>query len=143
MHSMDDLSRYQTGEDALAYERTKLAAALNKRQTEKLVNQLEGIFDTALADNSLDLSEATAGSETDENMFSLAERDSMLSICWASTLRSCRPLLSTRVLQHSCSCRVADLLQPGWCNSLQQPGMGWGWNWCFQHVRLASTTASG
>ena len=71
MHSMDDLSKYQTGEDALAYERSKLSAALNKKQTEKLINQLEGVFDTALADNSLDLSEATAGSETDDNMFSL------------------------------------------------------------------------
>ena len=71
MHSMDDLSRYQTGEDALAHMRTKLAAALDKKQTLKLVNQLEGIFDTALAANSLDLSEATVGSETDANMFSL------------------------------------------------------------------------
>ncbi len=71
MHSMDDLSQYQTGEDALAHCRTKLAAALDKKQTLKLVNQLEGIFDTALAANSLDLSEATAGSEDEANMFSL------------------------------------------------------------------------
>ena len=72
MHSMDDLSRYQTGEDALAYIRTKLSAALNKKQTEKLVNQLEGLFEGALSDNSLDLSEAAAGSEDDANMFNLA-----------------------------------------------------------------------
>ena len=71
MHSMDDLSKYQTGEDALAHIRTKLSAALNKKQTIKLVNQLEGVFDTALAANSLDLSEATAGSEDETNMFSL------------------------------------------------------------------------
>ena len=71
MHSMDDLSKYQTGEDALAHIRTKLSAALNKKQTTKLVNQLEGVFDTALAANSLDLSEAAAGSETEANMFSL------------------------------------------------------------------------
>jgi hypothetical protein len=71
MHSMDDLSQYQTGEDALAHMRTKLAAALDKKQTLKLVNQLEGIFDTALAANSLDLSESAAGSEDEANMFSL------------------------------------------------------------------------
>ena len=71
MHSMDDLSQYQTGEDALAHLRTKLSTALNYHQTQKLVNQLEGVFDTALADNSVDFSEATAGSEDDSNMFSL------------------------------------------------------------------------
>ena len=71
MHSMDDLSKYQTGEDALAHIRTQLAEAINKHQTAKLVSQLEGIFETALAANSLDVSEATAGSEDDANMFSL------------------------------------------------------------------------
>nr|BAR30373.1 phage capsid protein [uncultured Mediterranean phage uvMED] len=71
MHSMDDLSKYQTNEDALAHIRTVLTEALNKHQTQKLVSQLEGIFETALADNSLDVSEATAGSEDDTNMFSL------------------------------------------------------------------------
>ena len=71
MHSMDDLSKYQTGEDALAHIRTKLSAALNKKQTIKLVNQLEGVFEQALAANSLDLSEAAAGSEDEANMFSL------------------------------------------------------------------------
>ena len=55
MHSMDDLSKYQTGEDALAHIRTQLAEAINKHQTAKLVSQLEGIFETALADNSLDV----------------------------------------------------------------------------------------
>ena len=71
MHSADDLSRYQSGEDALAHLRTKLTEALNKKQTIKLISQLEGIFEDALAANSLDVSEAAAGSEDDSNMFSL------------------------------------------------------------------------
>jgi hypothetical protein len=71
MHSMDDLSKYQTGEDALAHIRTQLADAINKHQTAKLVSQLEGVFETALAANSLDVSEATPASEDDSNMFSL------------------------------------------------------------------------
>ena len=71
MHSADDLSKYQSGEDALAHLRTKLTEALNKKQTQKLISQLEGIFESALAANSMDVSEVTAGSETDANMFSL------------------------------------------------------------------------
>jgi hypothetical protein len=71
MHSMDDLSQYQTNENALAHIRTQLTEAINKHQTAKLVSQLEGIFETALAANSLDVSETTAGSEDDTNMFSL------------------------------------------------------------------------
>ena len=70
MHSMDDLSKYQTGEDALAHIRTQLAEAINKHQTAKLVSQLEGIFETALAD-SLDVSEGHL----------LLEDDSTCSLC--------------------------------------------------------------
>ena len=103
MHSMDDLSKYQTGEDALAYERTKLSAALNEKQTEKLVNQLEGVFDEAWLITAW-TSEATAGSEDDSNMFSL-QNVIQAQYLLVSTLSSCRPLLFTRVLQPSCSCR--------------------------------------
>ena len=48
-----------------------LTEALNKHQTQSWCLQLEGIFETALADNSLDVSEATPASEDDSNMFSL------------------------------------------------------------------------
>ena len=70
-HSMDDLSKYQSGEDALAHIRTKLARALDKKWSQKLIPQMEGVFGGALADNSLDFSEAVAGNETAANNFSL------------------------------------------------------------------------
>ena len=43
MYSADDLSKVQTGEDPLAHMRNQLAAALDKRNTAKIMAQLQGI----------------------------------------------------------------------------------------------------
>nr|BAR34289.1 phage capsid protein [uncultured Mediterranean phage uvMED] len=63
----DDLSNVQVGEDSLGNIRSQLAADIATKQTTKLLSCLTGMFGTALAGNSLDLSEATAGSENDSN----------------------------------------------------------------------------
>ena len=103
---MDDLSKYQTGEDALAHIRTQLAEAINKHQTAKLVSQLEGIFETALADNSLDVSEATAGTEDDSNMFSLQNVINAQYLL-GERAQELKTIVVHPRLQPSCSCRVS------------------------------------
>ena len=47
--SMDDLSVVETGEDALANIRSQLATDMNRKLTAKVISQLTGLFDTALA----------------------------------------------------------------------------------------------
>ena len=66
MYSADDLSRYQTGEDALAFMRTQLSADLDKKMTAKLLSQLTGLLGTGgplNASNSLDKSVTTGAAE--------------------------------------------------------------------------------
>ena len=54
-YAVDDLSKLGTGADPMAAIRGYLAASINKLRTATLIAQLEGIFGTALADNSLDI----------------------------------------------------------------------------------------
>ncbi len=76
MFSADDLSRYQTGEDALAAIRSQLSADMDRKMTAKLLSQLTGLVVATgaplRASNYLDVSEATAGSETEANYLSAA-----------------------------------------------------------------------
>ena len=57
----DDLSRLGTGSDPMAAIQSYLARTILKLRTSTLLAQLEGLFDTALAPNVLDASQATAG----------------------------------------------------------------------------------
>lgn len=68
----DDLSQVQVGEDALGNIRSQLAADIATKQTTKLLSMLTGVCGTALAGNTLDLSEATAGSEAEANYLNVA-----------------------------------------------------------------------
>jgi hypothetical protein len=68
----DDLSQVQVGEDALGNIRSQLAADIATKQTTKLLSCLTGIFGTALAGNAVDVSVATAGSETDANYLNVS-----------------------------------------------------------------------
>ena len=43
--AMDDLSRVQTGFDALANIRSQLATDMNRKITAKIISQLNGLFD--------------------------------------------------------------------------------------------------
>ena len=67
------------------------------------MNQLEGLFDTALADNSLDLSEAAAGSEDDVQHVLSAERDQ----CCQYLLGENAQELQTIVVHPKCCSSVA------------------------------------
>ena len=60
-YAADDLSKMGTGADPLAAVRSYMARAILKLRTRTLVSQLEGLFDTALADNVTDVSQATTG----------------------------------------------------------------------------------
>ena len=60
-YAADDLSRLGTGSDPMAAIRSYLADCILKLRTTTLISQLTGIFDTALAPNTLDASINTAG----------------------------------------------------------------------------------
>jgi hypothetical protein len=60
-YAADDLSRLGSGADALGAIRSYLADCILKLRTTTLLSQLEGIFDTALAPNTLDASISTSG----------------------------------------------------------------------------------
>jgi len=73
MFSADDLSRYQTGEDALAHFRSQMAADMDRKMTAKLLSQLLGLVGPTgplAATNALDVS-TTAGA-TDTNYLNSA-----------------------------------------------------------------------
>ena len=59
-YAADDLSKMGTGADPLAAVRSYMARAILKLRTRTLLAQLEGLFDTALADNVVDVSQAAA-----------------------------------------------------------------------------------
>lgn len=67
-YAVDDLSKLGTGADPMSAIRGYLAASINKLRTATLLAQLEGIFGTALADNSLDI---TGEAETDISAMSV------------------------------------------------------------------------
>lgn len=74
-YAMDDLSKFQSGEDALNFVRQQLASDLDRVNTTSIVSMLTGIFGpggTLNGSNALDISEATAGSETEANFLSAA-----------------------------------------------------------------------
>ena len=74
-YAMDDLSRFQTGEDALNFVRSQMAQDVDKNNTTSVVSMLTGIFGpggTLNSTNALDISEATAGSEDETNYVSAA-----------------------------------------------------------------------
>ena len=52
-YAVDDLSKLGTGTDPMAAIRSYLAKAILKLRTTTLINQLEGVFGAALADNLL------------------------------------------------------------------------------------------
>ena len=60
-YAADDLSRLGSGADPMAAIRSYLASCILKLRTNTLLSQLEGIFDTALAPNTLDASQNTTG----------------------------------------------------------------------------------
>ena len=68
-YAADDLSRLGSGADPMAAIRSYLADCILKLRTTTLLAQLEGIFDTALAPNTLDASISTAGA-ADANFLS-------------------------------------------------------------------------
>ena len=68
-YAADDLSRMGSGADPMAAIRSYLAKCILKLRSTTLINQLDGLFDTALADNERDASIATAGAE-EENFLS-------------------------------------------------------------------------
>ena len=73
MFSADDLSRYQTGEDALSHFRSQLAADMDRKVTAKLLAQLLGLVGPTgplAATNALDVS--TAAGATDTNYLNSA-----------------------------------------------------------------------
>ncbi len=65
-YAADDLSGYQTGEDALAHVRDQMAEAMNQKLTSKLVSQLTGLLGPGgplAATNALDKSVTTGAAE--------------------------------------------------------------------------------
>jgi hypothetical protein len=58
--SMDDLSKVETGEDALGNIASQLSRDMNRKLTAKVISQLTGLFDTALAGHVV-----TVGTEAD------------------------------------------------------------------------------
>lgn len=58
--SMDDLSVVETGEDSLANIRSQLATDMNRKLTAKVISQLTGLFDTALASHVLTVGQVAA-----------------------------------------------------------------------------------
>lgn len=65
-YAADDLSAFQTGEDALAHVRNQMADAVNVQNTTKLIAQLTGLLGPAgplAATNSLDVSVASSAGD--------------------------------------------------------------------------------
>ena len=60
-YAADDLSQLGTGSDPMAAIRSYLASCILKLRTTTLLSQLDGLFGTALAPNTLDASISTAG----------------------------------------------------------------------------------
>ena len=60
-YASSDLAAMGSGTDPLAAVRSYITKAVNKLRTTTLINQLNGVFGTALAGNALDVSQATAG----------------------------------------------------------------------------------
>jgi len=72
-YAADDLSVLGSGGDPLAAMRVQLADAINKLKEITLLNQLEGLFKTAIASNSTDIGSAVVpGSLTNANFLSAA-----------------------------------------------------------------------
>ena len=74
-YAMDDLSRYQTNEDALNFVRSQMAQDIDRINTTSIISMLTGIVGPGgplAATNALDVSEPTAGSETEANFLSAA-----------------------------------------------------------------------
>ena len=72
--AMDDLSQVQTGEDALANIRSQLARDMNRKITSKIISQITGLMDTALASHVVDVGivDADGTGLTDANYLSAA-----------------------------------------------------------------------
>ena len=73
-YAMDDLSKFATGEDALNHVRSQMTQDMDRMATTTLISMLTGILGpggTLAGSNSLDVSEATAGSETDANFINM------------------------------------------------------------------------
>ena len=70
--SMDDLSKVETGEDSLANISSQLSRDMNRKFTAKVISQLTGLFDTALASHVVTVgTEADAVADlTDDNFLS-------------------------------------------------------------------------
>ena len=68
-YAADDLSRLGSGADPLQAVQSYLASCILKLRTTTLLSQLEGLFGTALAPNTLDASVSTAGA-TEANFLS-------------------------------------------------------------------------
>ena len=66
-YAVDDLSSLGSGADPMAAIRSYLARAILRLRTRTLLSQLTGLFDTALADNAVDLCSGAA--TPDENNF--------------------------------------------------------------------------
>lgn len=65
-YAADDLSKYQTGEDALMHMRDQLAADLDRKNTAKLLSQMTGLVGPGgplAATNALDVSVTTGAAE--------------------------------------------------------------------------------
>ena len=74
-YAADDLSKMGTGADPLAAVRSYMARAILKLRTRTLLAQLEGLFDTALADNVTDVSQSAADA-TEANFIQCFVRNS-------------------------------------------------------------------
>ena len=70
-YAVDDLSRLGTGSDPMAAIRNQLADAINVLRSNTLISMSQGMFDTALAANTWDVSTAAAGA-TDANFLTAA-----------------------------------------------------------------------
>lgn len=70
-YAVDDLSRLGTGSDPMAAIRNQLADAVNVLRSNTLVSMFDGMFTTALAANTYDVSTAVAGA-TDTNFLTAA-----------------------------------------------------------------------
>ncbi len=71
-YAVDDLSRLGTGSDPMAAIRNQLAQAINKLRSSTLISMYQGMFDTALATNTYDVSQAVSGASTAANYLSAA-----------------------------------------------------------------------
>ena len=68
-YATSDLAAMGSGTDPMAAIRSYITKAVNKLRTQTLINQLNGIFGTALAGNAVDVSQAATGA-TEANFLS-------------------------------------------------------------------------